>query len=38
MMYTQYNNFKLLNIISYIISVSVIFNIFIFNIIQKNNI
>lgn len=38
MMYTQYNNFKLLNIISYIIFVSVIFNIFIFNIIQKNNI
>lgn len=38
MMYTQNNNFKLLNIISYIISVSVIFNIFIFNIIQKNNI
>lgn len=38
MMYTQNNNFKLLNIISYIISVSVIFNIIIFNIIQKNNI
>lgn len=38
MMYTQSNNLKLLNIISYIIFVSVIFNIFIFNIIQKNNI